>query len=66
MAETARGRTRHLGAFVPEALIVRIDREIKRDGRWSFGNRSRAVRTLLDEALDARARARKSRKREVA
>ena len=57
-ARVARESMKHVGVMVPPELLQRIDREMRRDRRWLFRNRSRAIRALLEEALTARDEAR--------
>jgi hypothetical protein len=64
MARVARESMRHVGVMVPPELLQRIGREMRTDRRWLFGNRSRAIRALLEEALTARDEARAARNKE--
>jgi len=51
----ARASLRTVAVMLPDDLLRRITAEMRREPRWGFGgNRSRAVRVLLDEALTAR------------
>lgn len=53
-----------LVALIPPELHDRVQAEMRRQRRaWPFKNRSRAVRTLLEEALDARDMTREQVKR---
>lgn len=54
MVRAARDTLKTVTVMLPDDLLKRIAREMRREPRWGFGNRSRAVRVLLDEALTAR------------
>jgi hypothetical protein len=58
MTRIARESMRFVGVMMPVDLLRALAGEMRRERRWLFANRSRAIRVLLEEALSARAESR--------